>query len=57
MLIVISVSYPLWESYLVTVAGKIERSREVGSMTTTRDALWQVRMMEFRRCAVSDLIM
>lgn len=47
ILIVISVSYPLWESYLVTVAGKIERSREAGSMTTTRDAIWQIRIMEF----------
>ena len=55
MLIVISVSYPLWESYLVTVAGKIERSREVGSMTTTRDALWQVRMMEFKKSPVCGI--
>lgn len=55
MLIVISVSYPLWESYLVTVAGKIERSREVGSMTTTRDALWQVRMMEFKESPVCGI--
>lgn len=55
MLIVVSVSYPLWKSYLVTVAGKMERSIEAGSMTTTRDALWETRFWEFKESPVCGI--
>lgn len=47
LIVVLVISYPLWQNYTGNLMNKISRSQERNGITTTRDNLWSARIAEF----------
>ena len=46
-ILVLTLSFPVWKDYSERIIEKVSYAEEQGSLTTTRDVLWQSRLLEF----------
>lgn len=52
VLFIVITSFPLWESYTERIIGKMAYSADQGDLLYTREALWTISILEFKKSPI-----